>query len=52
MLFFIINLTNYYIKPPLTRALIYLDLQFQRVLNSLTIRTELDFQSEYVFRRN
>ena len=50
MLFYIINLTNYYINPPLIRAVIYLDWQFPQVFNSFTIRTELDFKSEYLFR--
>ena len=44
-----INLTNYFVNPPLIRAVIYLDWQFQQVYISLTIRTELDFKSEYLF---
>ena len=50
MLFYIINQTSYYINPPLIRAVIYLDWQLQQVFNKLTIRTELDFKSEYLFR--
>ena len=50
MLFYVIILTDYYINPPLIRAVIYLDWQIQQVFNSLTIRTELDFKSEYWFR--
>ena len=56
MLFYIINLTNYFINPPfqlfsavcnlfrLTASIVC------KSFNSLTIRKELDFKSEYLFR--
>ena len=53
MLLYKINLTNYYINPPFiwrVQQVIHLDWQFQQVFNSLTIITELDFKSEYLFR--
>ena len=45
-----INPTNWYKNPLLVRAVFYLDWQFQQIFNTLTIRTEHDFKSEYLFR--
>ena len=50
MLFYISNLTKYYRNSPSIRAVIYLDWQLQQVFKSLTIITEGDFKSDYLFR--
>ena len=53
MLFYIINLDNYYINPPfwLCSNLFRLTaLTSFNSFNSLIIRKELDFKSEYLFR--
>ena len=50
MPFYINNLTNYYIKPPSKLCSNLFRLTVVTSSNSLTIRTELDFKSEYLFR--
>ena len=51
MLIYKNNLTNYYINPPfLNLCSILFRLTVLTSFNSLTIRTELGFKSEYLFR--
>ena len=50
MLFYITNLTNYYINPPFNLCSNLYRLTILTSFNSLTIRTELDFKKEYLFR--
>ena len=50
MLIFIVNQTNYYINPPLKLGSNLFRLTVLTSFNSLTIRKELDFKSEYLFR--
>ena len=50
MLFYIFNLTNYYINPPFILCSNLFRLTVVTSFNSLTIRTELDTKSQYLFR--
>ena len=50
MLCYIINLINYYINPPFDLCSNLFRLTALTSFNSLTIRKELDFKREYLFR--
>ena len=50
VLFYTSNLANFYMNPPLIRAVIYPDWQFYQVFDCSTIIAELDFKSEYLSR--
>ena len=50
MLFYIINLTNYCINPTFDLCSNLFRLTALTSFNSLTIRKELDFKGEYLFR--
>ena len=49
MLFYINNLTKYFVNPHLVRAVFCSRLTVLTSFNRLTIRTELDFKSDYLF---